>query len=196
MKIFKPAILILFLSLQYSITVSAQNFSGYFITLSSDTIDCIFDLPKSLFFKDFISACDFEYIIKIYDSAYPKNKFRPDEIRGFRINESNGDSQMFIPLYLHNRLRFVELIEEGEINLYRASSLNLQDGSCIYTYVVKNNSKPPHAINSFIPQIWKRSFFRYLDDNEWFKKHLKPWSEGDRELPRLVKYYNEEVIGK
>ena len=76
-------------------TLSARDFSGYYVSLQGDTIQCTFKVGVNLFKKDLLNQLTFQKRVKIKTKDGVK-KFRPYELRMFQIDGTSRGSEKYV----------------------------------------------------------------------------------------------------
>jgi hypothetical protein len=127
---------IIFLLLLTSSSLGAEEFSGYYVTNDSDTVQCVFVLPKI-----HTEYYNFSMVTKTVTLAEFKGakKFKPHEIICFVINIPGEGRYKFVSLE-EDRKQFFHEIIKGKISLYKVYSKHPYDGSlAIIPVAIKDN---------------------------------------------------------
>ena len=151
--------LLLFYFIIVGLPVSAQKFQGYYVTNSSDTIECNINLTANIFRKDILNFKDVSKVVRLVDTE-GKKKFKPLKIASFVIFNPNGETYKFVSLPEDKTFFFHEIIK-GRISLYKAYSTNPYDKSQVnLIYIYKGNSLVPLNILNR-----KKRVSSFLEDN-------------------------------
>ncbi|MFL9831082.1 hypothetical protein ABS764_09505 [Flavobacterium sp. ST-87] len=97
--------------------VFAQKFKGYYITNSSDTIQCSFDVEVNIFDRKDFERYSVKNKVKILNNEGQKILFKPNEIQSFFIKGTKTGDYKFVSLS-GNKFFYHELVN-GKLSFYK-----------------------------------------------------------------------------
>jgi len=131
------SILLIFIS----ITISAKEFDGYYITNEDDTIKCKVEIGVNLFREDLLKYSTVARRVKIFNDKGDKQKFKPNEIKGFCIHKTKTEDLHFKSITIDKSERFVLAHSIGKIQLYESATTHAYDGSEMNSLIIKFKDK-------------------------------------------------------
>lgn len=179
---------LLFILLLTSNTLCAQDFSGYYITKNSDTIDCTIHLKRRLFYYN-----DFAQLIESVTLVdFEREKlFYPGDILCFVLNVTNDKAYRFVSIE-GDMKRFYHEIIKGRISLYKTYSYNAYDGSLEITPIIMKGNKQFYlGMMNMKPRVAK-----FIGDNpaimeKWKATEINLWTTNWSDTSKLEKIINE-----
>jgi hypothetical protein len=187
MKIQK--IYILLLICFYS-NIFAQNFEGYVITKSNDTLKCTFDVQTNIFDETMFYPSSVMKSVKIINENGEKFKFYPNQIDSFIIKNTKFGNFKFVSLKADNYKNFYQEISVGRISIYKKYTGNMNGGYPIEsTIYCKNDKLDSRETNFFNFRKW---FSKYIDD---YPELYQKWIDSDnffkkKDVFEVIKIYN------
>lgn len=181
------AILLIIFSLCIFQSLQAKEFSGYYISLNNDTIECSFDVKVNMFRSKLVNQLSFRKGVKVISKEGKQTKFKPNQIKGFRIQGTSNGAEDYIPMKVKGKMWFVRLHQIGTIELYEFFYPHGYDWSCQSQFLVKYANKNPQQLSSF---SWRKRLVEYMDENEWFKAVVKIKRYNYEDIPELVSMFN------
>jgi hypothetical protein len=171
--------------------VNAKEFSGFYVTLEQDTIECKFKVSVNLFNNKLLNQLSFRKRIKVIDEQGLIKKIKPTEVLSFQIDDTSEGSETYVPLEVDGKMWFVRLVQEGALSLYEYFYPHGYDGSVMISYVLKQEGKE----SARIPAIsWRKKLLKYLGQDDWMVKELEQEGVKYKHIPDLVANYNLKTV--
>ena len=129
-----------FLSLVFLLTVStvcAQELvTGFYVSMSNDTVKSQIKIPKSIFGS--LDFSKFLFKVEVVDSDGSLQKLKPDAIKSFGFTFEGQEYRFFgKPTITKNNYRFLEAVVLGpKTSIYKFETVNQNGGSLgtFYTF--------------------------------------------------------------
>ncbi|MGZ9677243.1 hypothetical protein [Flavobacterium sp. GNP001] len=132
----KNCILSLVLLFSISYSQAQTSASGYYVSLSNDTIKAQIKLPKSVFGSFDFSK--FLFKVEVVEQNTSEKKFKPDAIKSFGFTFEGQEYQFFgKPTVTKTNYKFLEAVVLGpKTSIYKFETVNQNGGSLgtFYTF--------------------------------------------------------------
>lgn len=183
-------LLVVFVILIFGSKIYGQNYKGYYVTITNDTIKCDFDITEILLDSKKFDPQTVRNKIKVINNNGEKLKFKPNEINSFYIsNTKNGDFK-FISIPNHNY--FYHEIIKGKLSYYKVYLNN--PGGAFGTlasqkiYLYKNEK-----LTEIDPLFLRKGLSKQIED--YTELNLK-WIDSNKyyklnQIEEVVKLYNK-----
>ena len=83
-------LLVVFVILIFGSKIYGQNYKGYYVTITNDTIKCDFDITEILLDSKKFDPQTVRNKIKVINNNGEKLKFKPNEINSFYISNTKN----------------------------------------------------------------------------------------------------------
>lgn len=171
--------------------VKAKEFSGFYVTLEQDTIECKFKVSVNLFDNKLLNQLSFRKRIKVVDEQGLIKKIKPTEILSFQVDGTSEGSETYVPLEVDGKMWFVRLVQKGKLSLYEYFYPHGYDGSVMISYVLKQEDKETRRI----PNIsWRKKLLNYFEHDAWFVKELEQEGVKYKHIPDIIANYNLKAV--
>lgn len=177
-------VIVLFLT---NLCLYSQNYRGYVVTDSNDTLKCKFVVHVNLFNHEIYYP--YSKNIKIINDKGEKIKFKPNQLKSYYLSGSQIRNYKFVSLEYDNYKYFYDEIHKGKISFYYHYKLNSGGGDPIQTiYVLKDGVFK--KINGF---SMRKKFGEFIKDYpELYTKWMNSNKSFDLEnMDYVVELYNK-----
>ncbi|MFM9987486.1 hypothetical protein [Flavobacterium sp.] len=188
--------IILIILIFFSKNIYSQNFNGYVVTSSNDTINCKFFVETNLFDNTIFKAVSVRSKVKILNNKNEKIVFKPKDLASFLIKNTKSGDFKFVSFEQDNYSYFYHEVIKGKLSyfkLYQEDKYSGGPNSGFHEFVLKDNILLKFGVfdtrKTLGEQIkdFPELYQKWMDSNNYYKLY---------QIKEVIKLYNDYFLNK
>jgi hypothetical protein len=166
----------------------SKEFPGNYVTNNYDTIKCRIKVSVNPFSENQIDPLSCRYRVSIIDSDGLAIELNPDQIKGFKIENTSLGEMIFESLTVQDYgTFFAQRLCNGEIFFFKYFYPHPYDGSVQYHYLLKKNNE----YRFIFPIGYKKLLSEYISDKVIVHQEFQNGNYKYKDLPKIIDLYNK-----